>query len=237
MWQWISICSPIIWPNLQNSDNPSPPLWLYPKFTIICVSKAAVSVEDPHIKSMQKLVSFLVPSACVTACCQPQLLEHQVQQSFFPITANVLTGQQGSFQHKCVWSHTDNSCSKQLFVKRWGHAILHLTLSYHCGIHSVCYARLKTRVWTPSWLLFKSPSLDPCLLTLIFEAHHFSKVILRSTKHISKAKELVLVFILSEQVHLQQFCFKYPHSQVSTVYFCWEFTLPPCHMYLPLDNT
>lgn len=31
MWQCISICSPIIWSNLQNSDNPSPPLWLYPK--------------------------------------------------------------------------------------------------------------------------------------------------------------------------------------------------------------
>lgn len=157
---------------------------------------------------------------------------------FFPIVENVLTGQQGSFQHECVWSpHTDNSCSKQLYVKRWRPAILHLTLTDHCGIHSACYARLKSRVWTPSWLLFKSPSLDPCLLTLVFEPYYSSKVILRSTKHISKAKELVLVFILSEQVCLQQFCFKYPHSQASTVYFCCEFTLPPCHTYLPLDNT
>lgn len=157
---------------------------------------------------------------------------------FFPIVENVLTGQQGSFQHECVWSpHTDNSCSKQLFVKRWRRAILHLTLTDHCGIHSACYARLKSRVWTPSWLLFKSPSLDPCLLTLVFEPYYSSKVILRSTKHISKAKELVLVFILSEHVCLQQFCFKYPHSQASTVYFCCEFTLPPCHTYLPLDNT
>lgn len=167
-----------------------------------------------------------------------QLLEHQVQQIFFfPIIENVLTGQQGSFQHKWVWSpHTDNSCSKQLFVKRWRRAILHLTLTYHCGIYSVCHARLKFRVWTPFLLLFKSPRLNPCLLTLVFLRHTILPRS-KSIKHISKKKEHVLVFILSEEVSLQQFCFKYPHSQVSTVYFCCEFTLPPCHTYLPSDNT
>lgn len=106
MWQCISICSPIIWSNLQNSDNPSPPLWLYPKFTIICVSKAAVSVEDPHIKSMQKLVSFLVPSAGVTACCQPQLLERQVQQIFFSHNSKCFNRSTGQLSAQmCVSSH------------------------------------------------------------------------------------------------------------------------------------
>lgn len=170
-----------------------------------------------------------------------QLLEHQVQQIFFfffPIIENALTGQQGSFQHKWVWSlYTDNSCSKQLFVKRWRGAILHLTLTHHCGIHSLCHDRFKFRAWTPFLLLFKSPSLNPCLSTLVFEAHYSSKVILKSIKTRQETEELVLVFTLSEEVCLQQFFFKYPHSQVRTVYFCCEFTLPPCHTYLPLDNT
>jgi len=97
----------IIWPNLQSSDHPSHHLRLYPKFAEICVCKAAVSVEDLNIKTTQKLASFLVPPACVTASCLPQLLEHQVQQIFLCHNRerfNSATGQLSAWAQTCVIS-------------------------------------------------------------------------------------------------------------------------------------
>lgn len=73
----------IIWPNLQSSDHPLPLYdFIQSSLKFVC-AKLQLSAEDLHIKTMQKLASFLVPSACITACCLLQLLERKVQQIFF----------------------------------------------------------------------------------------------------------------------------------------------------------
>lgn len=150
-----------------------PPL-IYNFIPGICVGIAAASVEDLHIKTIQKFASALVPSAC-SACCLPQLPEHQVQQFVLPHNRGRFTSATGKLPARAqtrdlpaLLSYTQSSSLEQ-FKTSFPLSDSHLPLwqSYN----SFILRQLKNQGLNLILASAQVPSLDPCLLILVFQGH------------------------------------------------------------------